>query len=85
MKQLIVLSSKTPKFDRANVYTFNEEFEKYKKTCKKDYLRSEACFSWQYSSLLSDLKKAYFIYPLDGETERLIKSKYKVIEENEVN
>lgn len=85
MKQLVILSSKPLKFDRANVYTFSEEFEKYKRSCKKDYLRTEACFSWQYSSLLSDLKKAYFVYPLDEEAERLIKSKYKVIEENEIN
>lgn len=85
MKQLIVLSSKPLKFDRANVYTFDEEFERYKKSCQKDYLRTEACFSWKFSSLLSDLKRSYFIYPLDEESERLIKNKYKVIEENEIN
>lgn len=85
MKQLVVISSKAPRFNNANVFTFNEEFEKYKKSRKKDYLRSEACFSWQYSSLLSDLKRAYFIYPLDKEAESFIKDNYNVIEENEIN
>lgn len=83
MKQLVVLASKKPVFNRADVYTFKEEFEKYKRSCKKEFLRTEACFSWNFSSLLSDLKKAYFVYPLDVETERLIKANFNVIEENE--
>lgn len=87
MKQLIVLlnNSKIPSFNNVNVFTFEEEFEKYKRKCKKSAFRTEACFSWHFDSTLSDLKKSIFVYPLDINTEDQIKKHYKVIEENEVN
>lgn len=85
MKQLIVLINKVPKIQNAIVTTFNEEFEKYKRTCKKDFLRTEACFSWNFNSTLQDLKKSVFVYPGSKDTEQWIKKFYKVIEENETN
>lgn len=84
MKQLVVLTNgKVPKIKNATVLTFDEELEKYKKSCKKDFLRTEACFSWYYDSLLEDLKKSVFIYPENEEVEKWIRKFYKVIEENE--
>ena len=85
MKQLIVLINKVPKIQNAIITTFNEEFEKYKRACKKDFLRTEACFSWNFSSTLQDLKKSVFVYPGNKDTEQWIKKFYKVIEENEIN
>ena len=84
MKQLVVLiNGKVPKIENATVLTFDEELEKYKKSCKKDFLRTEACFSWYYDSLLKDLKNSVFIYPGNEEVEKWIRKFYKVIEENE--
>lgn len=83
MKQLVVLTNKIPKINNATVSTFEEEFEKYKRKCKKDFLRTEACFSWYFDSCLKDLKHSVFIYPGNEETELWIKKFYKVIEENE--
>lgn len=54
-----------------------------RKAVKKDFLRTEACFSWYYDSLLEDLKKSVFIYPENEEVEKWIRKFYKVIEENE--
>ena len=86
MKQLVVkVSGKVPKIENAKVCTFEEEFEKYKKSCKKSYLWSEACFSWNFDSTLEDLKKSVFIYVSDPKTEAFIRKRYKVIEENEIN
>lgn len=84
MRQLVVLTNgKVPKIENATVLTFDEELERYKKSCKKDFLRTEACFSWYYDSLLKDLKNSVFIYPGNEEVEQWIKKFYKVIEENE--
>lgn len=83
MKQLVVLTNgNVPKIENATVLTFDEELEKYKKSCKKDFLRTEACFSWYYDSLLKDLKNSVFIYTENEEVEKWIKKFYKVIEEN---
>lgn len=83
MRQLVVLTNgKVPKIENATVLTFDEELERYKKSCKKDFLRTEACFSWYYDSLLKDLKNSVFIYPGNEEVEQWIKKFYKVIEEN---
>lgn len=84
MRQLVVLTNgKVPKIENATVLTFDEELERYKKSCKKDFLRTEACFSWYYDSLLKDLKNSVFIYPGNEEVEKWIRKFYKVIEENE--
>lgn len=83
MKQLVVLTNKIPKINNATVLTFDEELEKYKKSCKKDFLRTEACFSWYYDSLLKDLRNSVFIYPENEEVEKWIRKFYKVVEENE--
>lgn len=84
MKQLVVLTNgKVPKIKNATVLTFDEELERYKKSCKKDFLRTEACFSWYYDSYLEDLKNSVFIYPENEEVEKWIRKFYKVIEENE--
>ena len=41
MKQLVVLTNgKVPKIKNATVLTFDEELERYKKSCKKDFLRT---------------------------------------------
>lgn len=82
-KQLVVLTNKIPKIQNAIVTTFDEEYEKYKRSCKKDYLRTEACFSWNFDSTLQDLKKSVFIYPGNEDVERWIRKFYKVIEEND--
>lgn len=85
MKQLVILTNKrVPKIENATVLTFEEEFEKYKRGCKKDFLRTEACFSWNFNSLLKDLKNSVFVYPGNEEVEKWIKNFYKVIEENEI-
>lgn len=84
MKQLIVLTNKVPRIKNAIITSFNEEFEKYKRSCKKDFLRTEACFSWNFNSTLQDLKKSVFVYPDNEDIERWIKQFYKVIEENDI-
>ncbi len=86
MKRLVVLTGgKVPHFENATVLTFEEEFEKYKKSCKKDYLRTEACFSWNFDSFMRDLKNSVFVYPGNADAENWIKKYYKVIEEYEAN
>lgn len=84
MKQLVILCNKIPKFKDAEVHTFKEELEKYKRSCRKSYLRTEACFSWKFDSTLEDLKKSIFVYPKSKESYKWIKTYYKVIEENEI-
>lgn len=86
MKKLVVLTNgKVPKINNATVLTYDEEFEKYKKSCKKDFQRTEACFSWNYDSLIDQLRKSVFIYPGNDEVEAWIKKFYKVLEESETD
>lgn len=73
---------KPPKFENADVYTYKEMLEKYKRNCRKKMWATEEGFSLDFDSYDSDLKQSVYVYPKDKETEEWIKKFYNVIEEN---
>lgn len=86
MTQLIVYNKgkKIPKFENAVVTTFDEEFEKYKQTCKKKQWRTMEGFSLNFDTCLCDLKYCIFVYPGSEEVKQWICKFCKVLEINEV-
>ena len=83
MKTLIIYNKNKyiPKFNNAVVSTFEEEFEAYKRKCKKSYWRTLECFSLEYDSCLSELKYSIWVRPGNEEVYNYIKKFYKVLEE----
>lgn len=88
MKQLIVKLERTQKnvsFSGLLVTSFDEEYEKYLRRCKKKQWATVEGFSLEFDSLLSDLKKSIFIYTDSKSTIDKIRKKFNVIEENEIS
>lgn len=67
------------------MYTFEEEFNRYKRFCNKQYLATKECFSLMYDSLLEDLTQCVFVYTNDENTIKHLHKFYKVIEKNTVS
>jgi hypothetical protein len=79
----IILSENS--YPDIKVTTFEEEFELYKRKCKKKQWATPEGFSLEFDSSLSDLKKCIFVYTNSKNTINKIRRKFNVIEENEIH
>ena len=70
---------KMPKF--GNYTTFQEEFEKYARRCKKKTWATPEGFSLEFNSLLQDLRECVFVRPINEEEEAIIRKRFKILEE----
>ena len=71
-----------PKFN--NYSTFQEEFEKYARRCKKKFWATFEGFSLEFDTTLQDLKECIFVRPVSDEEEAIIRKRFKILEECEV-
>lgn len=78
--KLVILASSKPKIKNAEVLSFDEEFQHYLSMCKKSHWKTIPGFLLEYNSSLKDLQRAYYVYA-DDETNKLIKKKFKILEE----
>lgn len=81
----LVIQGKLGKVKDGIVYTFEEEFNRYRRHCKKKCWATPEGFSLMYDSTLSDLKKSVFVYTDNEDTYKHLKQFYKVIEQNKVS
>ena len=70
---------KMPNF--GNYTTFQEEFEKYARRCKKKSWATPEGFSLEFDSLLQDLRECVFVRPISDEEEAIIRKRFKILEE----
>lgn len=70
---------KMPNF--GNYTTFQEEFEKYARRCKKKTWATPEGFSLEFDSLLQDLRECVFVRPISDEEEAIIRKRFKILEE----
>ena len=70
---------KMPNF--GNYSTFQEEFEKYARKCKKKAWATPEGFSLEFDTTLQDLKDSVFVRPISGEEEAIIRKRFKILEE----
>ena len=68
---------KMPKFN--DYTTFQEEYEKYIRKCKKKHWATLEGFSLEFNSTLQDLRECIFVRPRTEEDEEKIKS-FKILE-----
>ena len=68
-----------PKFN--NYSTFQEEFEKYARKCKKKAWATPEGFSLEFDTTLQDLKDSVFVRPISDEEEAIIRKRFKILEE----
>lgn len=61
--------------------TFQEEFEKYARRCKKKAWATPEGFSLEFDSLLQDLRECVFVRPISDEEEAIIRKRFKILEE----
>lgn len=61
--------------------TFQEEFEKYARRCKKKSWATPEGFSLEFDSLLQDLRECVFVRPINDEEEAIIRKRFKILEE----
>ena len=61
--------------------TFQEEFEKYARRCKKKAWATPEGFSLEFDTTLQDLKESIFVRPISDEEEAIIRKRFKVLEE----
>ena len=61
--------------------TFQEEFEKYARTCKKKAWATPEGFSLEFDTTLQDLKDSVFVRPISDEEEAIIRKRFKILEE----
>lgn len=61
--------------------TFQEEFEKYARRCKKKSWATPEGFSLGFDSLLQDLRECVFVRPISDEEEAIIRKRFKILEE----
>jgi len=73
---------KMPNF--GNYTTFQEEFEKYARRCKKKSWATPEGFSLEFDSLLQDLRECVFVRPISDEEEAIIRKRFKILEECEM-
>ena len=70
---------KMPNF--SNYSTFQEEFEKYARKCKKKAWATPEGFSLEFDTTLQDLKDSVFVRPISDEEEVIIRKHFKILEE----
>ena len=70
---------KMPNF--GNYSTFQEEFEKYARKCKKKAWATPEGFSLEFDTTLQDLKESIFVRPISDEEEVTIRKRFKILEE----
>lgn len=70
---------KMPNF--GNYSTFQEEFEKYARKCKKKAWATPEGFSLEFDTTLQDLKDSVFVRPISDEEEITIRKRFKILEE----
>ena len=70
---------KMPNF--GNYSTFQEEFEKYARKCKKKAWATPEGFSLEFDTTLQDLKDSVFVRPISDEEEAIIRKHFKILEE----
>ena len=70
---------KMPNF--GNYSTFQEEFEKYARKCKKKAWATPEGFSLEFDTTLQDLKDSVFVRPISDEEEAIIRKCFKILEE----
>ncbi len=70
---------KMPNF--GNYSTFQEEFEKYARKCKKKAWATPEGFSLEFDTTLQDLKDSVFVRPISDEEEAIIRNRFKILEE----
>lgn len=73
---------KIPNF--GNYSTFQEEFEKYARKCKKKAWATPEGFSLEFDTTLQDLKESVFVRPISDEEEIIIRKRFKILEECEM-
>ena len=73
---------KVPNF--GNYTTFQEEFEKYARKCKKKQWATPEGFSLEFDTTLQDLKESVFVHPISDEEEQIIRKRFKILEECEM-
>lgn len=81
----LVIQGKLNKVSNGVVYTFEEEFNRYRRHCKKKCWATPEGFSLMYDSTLADLKKSVFVYTDNKNTYKHLIKFYKVIEQNKVS
>ena len=64
-----------------NYSTFQEEFEKYARKCKKKAWATPEGFSLEFDTTLQDLKESVFVRPISDEEETVIRKRFKILEE----
>ena len=64
-----------------NYSTFQEEFEKYARKCKKRAWATPEGFSLEFDTTLQDLKDSVFVRPISDEEEAIIRKRFKILEE----
>ena len=64
-----------------NYSTFQEEFEKYARKCKKKTWATPEGFSLEFDTTLQDLKDSVFVRPISDEEEAIIRKRFKILEE----
>lgn len=64
-----------------NYSTFQEEFEKYARKCKKKAWATPEGFSLEFDTTLQDLKESIFVRPISDEEEITIRKRFKILEE----
>ena len=67
-----------------NYSTFQEEFEKYARKCKKKAWATPEGFSLEFNTTLQDLKDSVFVRPISDEEEAIIRKRFKILEECEM-
>lgn len=67
-----------------NYSTFQEEFEKYARKCKKKAWATPEGFSLEFDTTLQDLKESIFVRPISDEEEAIIHKRFKILEECEM-
>ena len=70
---------KMPNF--GNYSTYQEEFEKYARKCKKKAWATPEGFSVEFDTTLQDLKDSVFVRPISDEEEAIIRKRFKILEE----
>ena len=63
-----------------NYSTFQEEFEKYARKCKKKAWATPEGFSLEFNTTLQDLKESVFVRPISDEEETIIRKRFKILE-----
>ena len=64
-----------------NYSTFQEEFEKYARKCKKKAWATPEGFSLEFDTTLQDLKESIFVRPISDEEGAIIRKRFKILEE----